>query len=260
LLTASVSNSVLHGSALVAVPIAFAAGLVSFFSPCVLPLVPGYVAFLGGATGVEAVAPARRHRPGRALAGAIAFVAGFSLVYISIGTIFGGLGSAFRTHERVFQLVFGSITIVLGLLFAGWLPSSSLLNREVRVHWLPSATVGGAGILGVLFGVGWSPCTGPALAAILGLAEATPGASAWRGALLLAVYCIGLGVPFLVAAVAADQMASVARFARRHTVLLLRVGGVLLIVIGVLEVTGTWATFVQWLQDRSWFGSFHSSI
>jgi cytochrome c-type biogenesis protein len=250
MLIASVQNSVLHGSALFAVPIAFAAGLVSFFSPCVLPLVPGYVAFLGGATGVEAVAPARRHRPGRALAGAIAFVLGFSLVYVSLGTVFGGLGGALHTHQREIQLVFGSITIVLGLLFAGWLPSSTFLNREARVHFLPSATVGGAGILGVLFGVGWSPCTGPTLAAILALATGTSGASAWRGSLLMAVFCLGLGLPFLAAAVAADKMATVARFARRHTAVLLRVGGVLLIAIGILEVTGTWATFVQWLQDH----------
>jgi cytochrome c-type biogenesis protein len=251
MLISSVTNSVLHGSALVAVPLAFAAGLVSFFSPCVLPLVPGYVAFLGGATGVEAVAPARQHRPGRALAGAMAFVLGFSFVYVSLGTIFGGLGGELRhTDERMIQIVFGSITIVLGLLFAGWLPSSTFLNREARVHFLPSATVGGAVILGVLFGVSWAPCSGPALTAILGLATGTPGASAWRGSLLMAVYCLGLGVPFLLAAVAADKMASVARFARRHTVLLLRVGGVMLIAIGVLEVTGTWATFVQWLQDH----------
>lgn len=260
MLTASVTTTVQHGSAFLAVLLAFAAGLVSFFSPCVLPLVPGYVAFLGGATGVGVVAPARPHRPGRALAGAIAFVIGFSFVFISIGTVFGGLGGSLRTHERTLQLVFGSITILLGLLFAGWLPASNLLNREVRVHWLPSATVGGAGILGVLFGIGWSPCTGPALAGILFLASSTPGATAWRGALLLTVYCVGLGVPFLLAAVAADKMAVVSKFVRRHTSLLLRIGGLVLVVIGVLEITGTWATFVQWLQDRAVFSSFTSPI
>lgn len=254
---ASITTTVQNGSVLVAVPIAFAAGLVSFFSPCVLPLVPGYVAFLGGATGVGAVAPARPHHLGRALAGAIAFVIGFSLVYVSLGTAFGGFGQSLRTHERGLQVVFGAITIVLGLLFAGWLPTSSFLNRDVRVHWLPGATVGGAGILGVLFGVGWSPCTGPTLGAILALSSATPGATAWRGSLLAATFCLGLGIPFLVAAVAADQLAPVARFARRHTVVLLRIGGILLITIGVLEITGTWTTFVQWLQDHAttWFGN-----
>jgi cytochrome c-type biogenesis protein len=244
------ATSVAHGSPLVVVPIAFVAGFASFFSPCVLPLVPGYVAFLGGATGVEAAAPARAHRPGRALAGAIAFVLGFSLVFISLGSVFGGFGQSLHAHERGIQVVLGSLTILMGLAFAGWLPRSSLLNREARVHYLPSATVGGAGLLGVLFGVGWSPCIGPTLAAILTLTVVTPGATAARGTLLLAVYCLGLGVPFLLAAVAADQLAVVARFARRHTVALLRLGGAVLVVIGVLEVTGTWASMVQWLQDH----------
>ena len=199
------ATSVAHGSPLVVVPIAFVAGFASFFSPCVLPLVPGYVAFLGGATGVEAAAPARAHRPGRALAGAIAFVLGFSLVFISLGSVFGGFGQSLHAHERGIQVVLGSLTILMGLAFAGWLPRSSLLNREARVHYLPSATVGGADLL---------------------------------------------GVPFLLAAVAADQLAVVARFARRHTVALLRLGGAVLVVIGVLEVTGTWASMVQWLQDH----------
>ena len=260
MLTASVQNSILHGSALIAVPIAFAAGLLSFFSPCVLPLVPGYVAFLGGATGAEAMAPARGHRPGRALAGALAFVLGFSFVYVAYGTIFGGLGGALKMHQREIQVVFGSVTILFGLLFAGWLPSSSFLNREARVHWLPSATVGGAGILGVLFGVGWAPCTGPALSAILSIATATPGASAWRGALLMSVFCLGLGLPFLAAAVAAEKVASVASFARRHTALMLRIGGVMLVAIGILEVTGWWVPFVQWLQDNANAKSYHSPL
>ena len=253
---ASITTTVQNGSVLVAVPIAFAAGLVSFFSPCILPLVPGYVAFLGGATGVDAVVPARPHRPGRAVAGAIAFVGGFSLVYVSLGTAFGGLGESLRAHERPLQIVFGSVTIVLGLLFAGWLPTSSILNREARVHWLPSATVGGAGILGVLFGIGWSPCTGPTLGAILALSSATPGAS-WSAA----TAATRNGRPRPMQKIAASSVprhavAPVARFARRHTGLLLRIGGVLLIAIGVLEITGTWTTFVQWLQDHatSWLG------
>jgi cytochrome c-type biogenesis protein len=244
-------TSVQDGSPFLVVPIAFVAGLVSFFSPCVLPLVPGYVAFLGGMTGVEAVAPARAHRPGRALAGALAFVGGFSIVYVSLGTVFGGLGQSLHNHERGVQVVLGSLTIVMGLVFAGWLPRASFFNRDARLHYLPSATVGGAGLLGVLFGVGWSPCTGPTLAAIIQLTVVTPGATALRGSLLLAVYCLGLGVPFLLAAVAADQLAFVARFARRHTVALLRIGGALLVVIGVLEVTGTWASLVQWIQDHA---------
>jgi cytochrome c-type biogenesis protein len=184
------------------------------------------------------------------VAGAIAFVVGFSVVYISFGTVFGGLGQALHAHQDTLSIVLGSITIVLGLFFAGWVPGGSLLNREVRIHWLPRATVGGAAILGVLFGVSWTPCIGPALAAILSLAGATPGATAWRGALLSAVYCLGLGLPFVAAAIATDKWARLSRFIRRHSAWLLRGGGIFLIAIGVLEVTGTWATFVQWIQDH----------
>lgn len=256
---ATVQTTVTSGSAVLAALLALAAGLLSFFSPCVLPLVPGYLAFLGGTTGASAAMPAPRARKGRTIAGAIAFIAGFSFVFVSLGTVFGGIGQTFRTHSSLFEVLFGSVTIVLGLFFAGWLPRSSILNREVKIHWLPSATIGGGALLGVLFGVSWTPCTGPTLSAIIGLSTATPGASAWRGALLSGVYCIGLGLPFLAAAVAADTMASVSRFARRHTRLLLRVGGLMLVAIGVLEVTGTWATFVQWLQDHV-VGSFTSPI
>jgi cytochrome c-type biogenesis protein len=258
MLTATVTSTVEHGSALFAVPIAFVAGLLSFFSPCVLPLVPGYVAFLGGAAGVQAVAPAKSKHVSRAVAGAIAFIAGFSIVYISLGTVFGGLGQSLRTHERVLSIVFGSVTIVLGVFLAGWLPGASLLNREVRVHWLPRATIGGAALLGVLFSIGWSPCIGPALSGILLLGAATPGATAWRGTLLAAVYCLGLGIPFLAAAIATDKWMSLSRFVRRHSVWLLRGGGLLLIAVGVLEVTGTWATFTQWIQDHA--GSYTSPL
>ena len=257
-MTATVQTTVTSGSAVLAILLALAAGLLSFFSPCVLPLVPGYVAFLGGSTGAgAAVTPAPRR--GRTIAGAVAFIVGFSFVFVSLGTVFGGVGQSLKTHSSLYDAIFGAITIVLGLFFAGWLPRSSVLNREVRVHWLPSATIGGGLVLGVLFGVSWTPCTGPTLAAILSLSGATPGASAWRGALLASVYCIGLGLPFLVAAIAADTMASISGFARRHTRLLLRVGGLMLIAIGVLEVTGTWATCVQWLQDHV-FSSFTSPI
>jgi cytochrome c-type biogenesis protein len=258
-LIGTVQSTVTSGSAVLAALFALAAGLLSFFSPCVLPLVPGYIAFLGGTTGASAAMPFPRKRTGRTIAGAIAFILGFSFVFVSLGTVFGGVGQSLKTHSTLFDVIFGAITIVLGLFFAGWLPRSSVLNREVKVHWLPGATVGGGLVLGVLFGVSWTPCTGPTLAAILSLSGATPGASAWRGALLASVYCIGLGLPFLAAAVAADSMASVSRFARRHTALLLRLGGLMLITIGVLEVTGTWATCVQWLQDHV-FASFTSPI
>lgn len=250
-LAATIQSTVDHGDVLLAVPLAFAAGLVSFFSPCVLPLVPGYVAFLGGATGAGTIGTSRR-RTGRVVAGALAFVLGFSFVYVSLGTVFGGFGEALRSHDaRPFEIGFGAVTIALGVFFAGFLPRARFLNREVRVHWLPPATVVGAAMLGVLFGIGWTPCTGPTLAAILGLSQSTPGATAWRGTLLLSVYCLGLGVPFLAAAMASESLTKVSAFARRHARTIMVVGGLLLVAIGVLEVTGWWTTCVQWLQDRA---------
>jgi cytochrome c-type biogenesis protein len=249
-LAATIQSTVDHGDVLLAVPLAFAAGLVSFFSPCVLPLLPGYVAFLGGATGAGSLGD-RRRRSGRAVLGALAFVLGFSFVYVSLGTVFGGVGEALRTNERAFEIGFGAVTIALGVFFAGFLPRARFLNREVRVHWLPPTTVVGAAMLGVLFGIGWSPCIGPTLAAINGLSASTPGATAWRGTLLTSVYCLGLGVPFLAAAMASESFTKVSAFARRHGRTIMVVGGILLIAIGVLEVTGWWATCVQWLQDHA---------
>ncbi len=255
---ASIQTTVSHGDLLFAVPIAFAAGLVSFFSPCVLPLVPGYLAFLGGTTGATSLEPARRTHGTRALLGALAFVAGFSFVYISLGTVFGGLGQRLVAHERPIEVGIGALTIALGVFFAGFLPRARFLSRELRSHWLPPATIVGAEALGVLFGLGWAPCTGPTLQAILGLSFAVPGASAWRGTILLAVYCLGLGVPFLAGAVASDAVAAVSRAARRHGRWLAVSGGVLLVAIGVLEVTGSWASVVLWLKDQA--GSISSPL
>lgn len=248
-MVASISTTIRSGDVLVAVPLAFAAGLVSFFSPCVLPLVPGYVAFLGGSTGAESLAAPRPHRV-RVLLGALAFVGGFSIVYMSLGTVFGGFGEALRSDTRGLEIGLGSFTILLGLLFAGVLPRASLWQRELKVHWLPPATIAGAAALGVLFGLAWTPCNGPTLAAINALVTVSPGATAWRGTTLLGVYCLGLGVPFLVAALASDSMVRVSRFVRRHGRVVMAVGGLLLIAIGVLEVSGTWVRAVQWMQDH----------
>jgi cytochrome c-type biogenesis protein len=226
-----------------ALPIAVAAGLVSFVSPCVLPLLPGYLAFLSGASGN---ADGRSSR-GRAVVGSIAFIIGFAIVFVSFGALFGGLGSTFKTHQRALEIAFGSVTIILGLFFAGWLPSS-WLQRERRSHHLPRATVLGAGTLGFLFALGWTPCLGPTLAAINGLAASSSGATALRGSILAFFYCLGLGIPFVVAALATEWMASASGWLRRHSQVIGRVGGIMLIVIGVLVVTGLWQSFVVWLQ------------
>lgn len=233
----------LPSSLLAASPLAFAAGLVSFVSPCVLPLLPGYVAFLSGATGRVEGASAR----GRAVVGSLAFIFGFAVVFVSLGALFGGLGSALKTHQRPFEIGFGVVTVALGLFFAGWWPSA-WLARERRVHFLPRASVLGAAALGFTFALGWTPCIGPTLGAILGLAGSTSGATELRGSILAFIYCLGLGLPFVVAALATEWMATASAWLRRHSRAIGRIGGVLLIAIGAAEVSGAWHSLVLWLQ------------
>jgi len=235
----------LPASLILAIPLAIAAGFISFASPCVLPLLPGYVAFLTGATGrLEG-----RSEKGRAFVGSIAFVLGFALVFVSLGALFGGFGKAMRVHQRDLEVIFGVVTILLGFFFAGWLPSKRL-QRDRRVHRLPSVSILGAAALGFTFGLGWTPCIGPTLSAILTLAGSSSGASALRGSVLAFFYCLGLGVPFVVAALATEWMATVSSWLRRHAKTIGIIGGVLLIAIGVSEVTGLWHTFVLWIQTH----------
>ena len=242
----------LPSSLLAALPIAVAAGFVSFVSPCVLPLLPGYLAFLSGAAGSLEGRAGR----GRVVIGAIAFIIGFAIVFVSLGALFGGFGSFLRDDQRTLSIVFGSITILLGMFFAGWWPSS-WLNRDQRIHHLPRASILGAGALGFLFALGWTHCIGPTLGAILALA-ANSGATALRGSILAFFYCLGLGIPFVVAALATEWVSTASSWLRRHQRTIGRIGGMLLIVIGILEVTGAWHAFVIWLQVRfpSWTAPF----
>jgi len=156
--------------------------------------------------------------------GSLAFVLGFSLVFVSFGALFGGLGSSLKTHERLLQEIFGVVTIALGLFFAGWWPST-WLQRERRVHHLPRVSVLGAGALGFTFALGWTACIGPTLAAILGLAASSSGATALRGSILAFFYCLGLGVPFVVAALATEWMATASTWFRRHAKVIGIIGG-----------------------------------
>jgi cytochrome c-type biogenesis protein len=233
----------LPSSLLAALPIAVAAGFVSFISPCVLPLLPGYLAFLSGAAGsLEG-----RSGRGRAVLGSISFIIGFAIVFVSVGFLFGGFGHLLRDHERTLSIVFGSVTILLGLFFAGWWPSR-WLNRERRIHHLPRVSILGAGALGFLFALGWTPCLGPTLGAIVALAAVNSDASALRGSILAFFYCLGLGIPFVVAALATEWVTTASSWLRRHQRAIGRIGGLLLVVIGILEVTGAWQSFVIWLQ------------
>jgi cytochrome c-type biogenesis protein len=226
-----------------AIPIAIAAGLVSFVSPCVLPLLPGYVAFLSGSTGRIEGQSGR----GRAFIGSIAFILGFAIVFVSAGALFGDFGAHLKANERILEIVFGVVTIGLGLFFAGLWPSS-WLNRERRIHHVPRVSVLGAAALGFTFGLGWTPCIGPTLASILFLETSSAGASALRGSILAFFYCAGLGIPFIVAALATEWMATASTWLRRHARVIGLIGGLLLVGIGVCEIAGWWHTFVLWLQ------------
>lgn len=231
------------GSMLLALPVALLAGLVSFFSPCVLPLLPGYLSY---ATGLAAsdITGGRGSR-GRILAGTSLFIAGFALVFVSTGALFGGLGSLLLQYSRVLSVAAGIVAVVLGLVFAGVIPLGQNTLRPARV---PKVGLAAAPLLGVVFGLGWTPCIGPTLSVVLTLAlnEAT----ALRGAVLALAYALGLGLPFLAAGLAFDRLSGTLGWVRRHHGVLQKIGGGLLVVVGLLLITGLWdrlmGVFRQW--------------
>jgi cytochrome c-type biogenesis protein len=220
---------------------------VSFFSPCVIPLLPGYLSYATGLSGAD-LGSARR---GRMLAGSVLFVAGFTVVFVLLGVATGALGSWLVEWDDQLTFALGVLVILLGLAFAGWLPYFS--QREWRIHSVPSVGLAAAPVIGFLFGLGWTPCLGPTLAAIqiLSVNEATVG----RGAVLSAVYALGLGIPFVVAAVLYRRALGAFGWVRRHQVWVMRAGGLMLVAVGVLLVTGYWTELVQWLQTRLVLGT-----
>lgn len=236
------------GSLLLAVPVALVAGLVSFFSPCVIPLLPGYLSYATGLSGADLAAGEAERKRGRMLLGSVLFVLGFAAVFVVLGSLSGALGDWLQTWTREITLVLGALTIVLGLAFAGWLP---IFQRDVRIHRIPAVGLGAAPLLGVLFGLGWTPCLGPTLAMIFTLAytEGTAG----RGALLAGVYALGLGIPFIVAGLAYRKALGAFSFFKRHQVAVMRTGGLMLVAVGLLMVTGLWLEMVTWLQAHLYF-------
>jgi cytochrome c-type biogenesis protein len=242
-------GTVLSGSLLLALPVAAVAGMVSFFSPCVVPLLPGYLSYATGLSGVDLVEAKR----GRMLLGSFLFVLGFSFVFVAYGALFGSLGEWLITYTRQISVVLGLLTILLGIAFVGVVP---WLQRDIRVHRVPAVGLAAAPLLGLLFGLGWTPCIGPTLSAVnlLAVHEGT----ALRGVVLGLAYSIGLGLPFLIAGLAYRRMLGAVGWVRRHQVWVTRLGGVMLIVVGLLLVTGLWD---QWVADlRSWAGSFQAPV
>jgi cytochrome c-type biogenesis protein len=295
----SVMSLVSSGPLLLAIPVAAAAGAVTFLSPCCLPLVPGYLAYITGMSGADAAvaedtavtaapaataataaltdgtleddadggdvggvttraraaapAPAARHT-GRTVAGTALFVVGFSAVFSVAGLAVGGLGQLFRTHDSELTQVLGGVTILLGLLFFGAFDRFMFAGRIFKPSAMPKAGLAGAPLLGVLFGIGWTPCIGPTLTAVLTLSLQS--GTAARGAFLAFVYGLGLGLPFLIVALAFTRLVNVLSFFKRNARTVSRVGGLLLVAVGLLEVTGAWTATVNWMHTH-WFSGYN---
>ena len=295
----SITQLVTSGPLLLALPVAAAAGAVTFLSPCCLPLVPGYLSFVTGMAGAggpaspaapasvpAASAPAASASAagasaagapvsgvavaalplaataavpprGRVVAGTALFVLGFSVVFMAYGAALGGLGHLLTGHARVLTQILGGLTILLGLLFAGAFDRFSFAGRVARPSARPKAGLAGAPLLGVMFGLGWTPCIGPTLTAVLALSAST--GTVARGAVLAFVYALGLGVPFLLVSFGFQVAMRAFAFFRRHARLVTRIGGAMLICVGLLEVTGAWSTFMAWLQVH-WVSTYEPPI
>jgi cytochrome c-type biogenesis protein len=304
-MSGGVEHLILSGPLLFAVPVAAAAGAVTFLSPCVLPLVPGYLSYVtgmsaldaeqapadggpgdgttgtgpsegrpgsgdGGAAGepaavaVTTVAPSqpatpppRRRARRRAVLGTALFALGFSAVFASEGLAFGGLGGLLQRHSVGLTQVFGVLTILLGLLFAGLFDRIPGTGRILRPSLRPRAGLAGAPMLGVLFGLSWTPCIGPTLTFVLMLSMTS--GTAVRGAILTFAYGLGLGIPFLIVALAFERSMTAFRFARRHARAFSLAGGAMLVAVGVLEVTGAWSSALLWLKIH-WVSSYQSPL
>jgi cytochrome c-type biogenesis protein len=275
------ANTATNGPLILAIFAAAIAGLVSFLSPCVLPLVPGYLSYVTGLAGADLDAAIGRSVPasstavaaeggsiagggsaaeggsvallerektlprvrGRILAGTLLFIAGFTLVFTVTSVIAANLGRTVMQHARALEIVLGIVVIVLGASFAGLIPG---LQREFRIQKLPAAGLTGAPVLGIVFGLSWAPCMGPTLAAVL--AMSAYGGQTGRGVVLAIAYCLGLGIPFLLFGLGFRRLIGVFAAVRRHSVLVTRIGGLLLMVIGLALVTGAWQDFVNWLR------------
>lgn len=247
-----VGDLVSTGPLLLALGVSALAGLISFASPCVVPLVPGYLSYLAAVVGVDDE-PGRQNggvalRTARwRVAGAAAlFVAGFTVVFL-LGTVAVlGMTTTLIVNQLLLQRIGGVVTIVMGLVFVGFIPA---LQREARFTPRQVSTIGGAPLLGAVFGLGWTPCLGPTLTAVIAVSSATEGANVARGAALVVAYCLGLGIPFVLLAFGSARAMRGLGWLRRNTRTIQIFGGVLLILVGTALLTGLWADFVSWVRD-----------
>lgn len=234
---------ILDGSLIAALPVALLAGFVSFASPCVLPLIPGYLGYITGLTGADL----REQRRGRIFWGVLLFVLGFSLVFVVMSVVLAQLGAFawFRGQEWI-MVVLGILVMVMGVVFLGGL---SWFQRDRKIERRPPPGLWGAPVLGMTFGLGWAPCIGPTFAAVQALAY-VDGASTGKAVVLTTAYCLGLGVPFILIALAMRRGMGSMSFFRRHRLTLQRVGGVVLVLIGLAMATGVWSALVSWIQSE----------
>ena len=232
------------GPLLVALGLCVLAGLVSFASPCVVPLVPGYLSYLAAVVGVDDVNDATRRW--RVVGSAALFGAGFTAVFV-LGTVAVlGMTTTLIANQVVLQRIGGVVTIIMGLVFVGFIPA---LQRQARFTPRRLAGLAGAPLLGAVFALGWTPCLGPTLTGVIAVASATDGASVARGVALVAAYCLGLGIPFVALALGSGWAVGAFGWLRRHTRAIQVFGGVLLIVVGLALVTGAWNDFISWTRD-----------
>ena len=238
----SLAHTAGSGSLALAIPVALIAGLLSFVSPCTLPMLPGYLSYSTGLSGADVVSGNARRS--RMLLGSVLFVLGFTVVFVLLGVAAGGIGDWLLRYQSVANKILGALCIVMGIAFLGLIPA---LQRDVRYHKIPAVGLAAAPLLGFLFGLGWTPCSGPTLGVISTLAFNQ--GTAVRGGLLLAVYSLGLGIPFVIVALAWRKAMGALRWLRHHQRAITRVGGVLMIIVGLALLSGWWAYAVQGVQN-----------
>ena len=226
-------NYLLNGNLILALPIAAIAGLISFASPCVIPLVPGYLTYAAGFSKSR----------GKILLGSILFVSGFTALFVTYGALFGSLGGRISANSKTISQVLGALTIVMGFIFMGRIN----LMRSFKFSRTTNSGLLSAPLLGFLFGLGWTPCIGPALAAVQTLAIES--ASAARGSILAIAYCFGLGTPFILSGLYLDKSQKMRKFLAKNGDRISFIGGALLIAIGALQITGVWDSFMNSLRS-----------